>query len=135
MIRRRAGFAGIVFPSLFSVLLFASILAAAVPAFAQSIGGRVVDPQGHVVPGADVFLLVGRAVVTTVRAKSDGTFGPIDAAPGEYLIMASAPGPGRSATGGKARARRASSEARFAPRESLGSRVAGGRAVSASPTA
>ena len=68
------------------------ILLIAHPAAAQSIQGRVVDPQDRPVAIADVLVLQGTAVVTTVRTSTDGRFGPVAIAAGEYEVLVAASG-------------------------------------------
>ncbi len=75
-------------------LLFAALFLLLVPTFAiaQAVGGRVVDPQGRAVASSDVLIMKGTAVVTTTRTASDGRFGPISLAPGDYDVMVAATG-------------------------------------------
>ena len=83
MIRRLNGLAG----RILSVSLLASCARLLNPAdaFAQSVRGRVVDPEARPVPLAEVIVLRGTGVVTTVKTTADGRFGPIAIAPGANL--------------------------------------------------
>jgi outer membrane cobalamin receptor len=74
--------------------VFAFLLTLSIPtlAFADSLRGRVIDPQQARVAHAEVVILRGVTVVTTVTTAADGTFGPIALAPGEYDVVVAAPG-------------------------------------------
>ena len=52
----------------------------------------MVDPQDRPVALADVLVLQGTAVVTTVRTSADGRFGPVAIAAGEYEVLVAASG-------------------------------------------
>lgn len=68
------------------------------PAFAQSLRGKVVDPDNRPVAGAKVLILRGDVVSATTSTANDGQFGPVALAAGEYRITAAAPGLGASFT-------------------------------------
>ena len=76
------------------ILVFAlAITAIAVSAFADTLKGRVVDPQSRPIASADVLVqsTSGR-LVTTVRTRPDGTFGPVTLEPGDYVLLVAVPG-------------------------------------------
>src|SRR5947207_2793260 len=75
-----------------SILLLLAIILVPVTALADSLRGRVVDPQQARVAHADVVIMQGTTVVTTVKTAADGTFGPIALAAGEYDVVVAAPG-------------------------------------------
>jgi outer membrane cobalamin receptor len=64
------------------------------PAFAaaETLSGRVVDPDLRPVIGAQIIVSRNGTVVATTRTVADGRFGPLELAPGEYDVSASAPG-------------------------------------------
>ena len=69
--------------------IFALVVLAASPAGAQSLAGRVADPQGAVVVGADVRLSgPALAAPRTTRSAADGTFSFDSVAPGRYSLRA-----------------------------------------------
>jgi hypothetical protein len=72
------------------LLLFAAILLGAVPAAAQSVRGRVVEPgTGQPVPGAVVMLLDAQgARVTATLTDAQGGFAVQAGAPGTYSLRA-----------------------------------------------
>src|SRR5262245_9103089 len=71
----------------FQILLFSTT------ALAQSsVTGRVVDPQGGNVAGAEVTLSAGAQRVNRTRAAADGTFSIAGVAPGSYTLRIEAPG-------------------------------------------
>jgi outer membrane cobalamin receptor len=59
---------------------------------ADTIGGRVLDPAGRPVAGATVIVLRGATVAATSRTRADGAYGPLTLAPGDYQVVAGAPG-------------------------------------------
>jgi iron complex outermembrane receptor protein len=68
------------------------LLAAAASAQTPSLSGRVVDPQGGVVAGADVTLTVPGAPERRTRSSADGAF-RFDGVPaGRYTVLVVAPG-------------------------------------------
>jgi outer membrane cobalamin receptor len=73
--------------------LFCSLLCC-VPglAAAETLSGRVLDPDSRPVAGAHVIIARDGAVIATARTVSAGRFGPLVLLPGEYDITASAPG-------------------------------------------
>jgi outer membrane cobalamin receptor len=79
---------------MFRTLCFAAILAivAASPAFADTVRGRVLDPQHRAVPAASILVVSGSAVVATARTSSDGRFGPLTLPAGRYDVIAAATG-------------------------------------------
>lgn len=78
----------------FSNLFFAALAVAmcAAPAFADTVGGRVVDPDNRAVAGATVLIVSGTRVVASIKTTSDGKFGPVTVPAGEYDLLVSAPG-------------------------------------------
>jgi outer membrane cobalamin receptor len=91
---RIPGRSGLFLPSLFrvtiGVLLTLAITSTA--AEAQSLAGRVLDPDAKPVAGAEVLIVRGNQVVATAKTLADGRFGPIALTPGDYEVVASAPG-------------------------------------------
>jgi outer membrane cobalamin receptor len=85
-----SGRSGRVLPLIFHVVIFS--LAVCTAAFADTLRGRVLDPDGRPVAGADVIILRAEVVVTSTKTLADGRFGPVDLPSGEYEILASAPG-------------------------------------------
>jgi outer membrane cobalamin receptor len=77
-------------PSVLAILL----LIAAVPslAHADTVRGRVLDPQHRPVANATVIVRRGQTVIATLRSGADGQFGPLAVSPGTYEITAGAPG-------------------------------------------
>ncbi len=67
-------------------------LATARAADADGLRGRVVDPHQRPVAGADVIVLRGPVVVTSVRTAADGQYGPVTLPAGAYEVVAGAPG-------------------------------------------
>lgn len=61
-------------------------------AFADTIKGRVTDPQSKPVAAARVLITRGTATVATVTTTSDGHFGPIAVPAGSYEVAVAAPG-------------------------------------------
>jgi hypothetical protein len=75
--------------------VFVAILALASNAAAQTsaISGRVADPQGAVVVGAEIVLRGADTPRTlSTRSASDGTFAFEQVPPGRYLLQVEAPG-------------------------------------------
>jgi outer membrane cobalamin receptor len=77
-----------------SILVLITLVLSAGAAFAQTLRGRVVDPQKRPVASADVIIMImrGAAVVATVRTQTDGRFGPVTLDAGSYRVLASAAG-------------------------------------------
>jgi outer membrane cobalamin receptor len=71
---------------------FAALLMSIAAAHADTLRGRVVDPDQRPVADAVVIVRRGPAVVTTVRTGADGRFGPVTLPTGTYEIVAGAPG-------------------------------------------
>ena len=69
-----------------------TLLTTAALAEAQPLAGRVIDPDARPVAGANVLVVRGNQVVAMAKTRADGGFGPLAIAPGEYDIVASAPG-------------------------------------------
>ena len=61
-------------------------------AFAETIRGKVTDPQSKPVAGARVLVTRGTATVVTTTTAADGQFGPIDVPAGDYEISVAAAG-------------------------------------------
>lgn len=73
---------------LFLPLLFISCLSlVAAPAFADTVHGRVLDPQHRPVGGADILVVVGQAIVARVQTDADGRFGPLALPAARYEVM------------------------------------------------
>jgi outer membrane cobalamin receptor len=79
-----------------TVLMF--FLASAAAADAQTLGGRVTDPDGRAVPGASVMVLHGTALATTTTTDGAGRFGPIELPAGDYGVSVAAAGLGAPPT-------------------------------------
>jgi outer membrane cobalamin receptor len=83
---------------LLSRLLFPFVLCVALPltiattAAAEPVRGKVLDPDARPVAGAQVLVLRGPQVIASAQTQADGQFGPITVGPGDYEIVASAPG-------------------------------------------
>jgi outer membrane cobalamin receptor len=75
-----------------TALLF--LLSAFVPAVAaaDTLHGRVIDPDARPVAAADVIVARGGHVIVRVKSAADGRFGPIVLPDGQYDVTASAPG-------------------------------------------
>ncbi len=71
-----------------SVLSLLSLAAA----HADTLRGRVLDPDQRPVADAVVIVMRGAAVIVTVRSAADGAFGPVTLPPGAYEVTAGAPG-------------------------------------------
>ncbi len=69
----------------FSSALFVSA------AYASGISGRVLDPTGAVVPGAQITVTSAR-ITRAVTTTADGTFRVTDLPPGSYVVTVSKPG-------------------------------------------
>ena len=67
-------------------------LALAAPALADTIKGRIVDPDDRPVPGATLLVVSGTRVVASAKTSSDGRYGPLTLPAGEYDVLVSAPG-------------------------------------------
>lgn len=77
------------------ILALAQVLVVCATAAAQSssIAGRVVDPQGGSVAGAEISLLAaGTQRVRNVRSAADGSFSIDGVPPGQYTLLVRAPG-------------------------------------------
>jgi outer membrane cobalamin receptor len=75
--------------SFFAILV---TLAVAASAFAQTLAGHVVDPDGRPVANAEVLVLHGGTIVTTTHTSNDGRFGPLELAPAPYDLLVVVPG-------------------------------------------
>lgn len=67
-------------------------LALAAPALADTVKGRIVDPDNRPVSGATVLIVSGTRVVASAKTTSDGQFGPLAVPAGDYDVLVSAPG-------------------------------------------
>ena len=92
MTRHRSGCRRMPVFTLLTVLVFS--LASAAATAAQTLGGRVSDPDGRAVPGASVMVLHGTALAATTTTGGDGRFGPIDLPAGDYDVSVAAAGLG-----------------------------------------
>lgn len=90
MPRRYAGSAGSFLLALF--ISFCVLILSPRPAHADTVRGRVRDPQDRPVANAEVIILRGQTVVATSRSGADGSFGPLTLAPGTYDVVVAAPG-------------------------------------------
>jgi outer membrane cobalamin receptor len=61
-------------------------------AFAQTISGRVLDPDSRAVAGADIIISRNGVVIVSSKTMTDGRYGPIELPPGEYDVSAAASG-------------------------------------------
>ena len=61
-------------------------------AFAETIRGKVTDPQSKPVAGARVLVTRGSTTIVTTTTAADGQFGPISVPAGDYEITVAAPG-------------------------------------------
>jgi outer membrane cobalamin receptor len=73
---------------------FLLLLAISTPALAQSVRGKVLDPDKRPVADADVLIMRGDAVAATASTTNDGQFGPVELPAGDYTVTAAAPGLG-----------------------------------------
>ncbi len=73
-------------------VIVCATLAVPAPAWAQGVTGRVTDPQGAVIVGADVTLASPAQAPRTIRTRADGTFVFDGAAPGSYTLRVESPG-------------------------------------------
>lgn len=83
---------GLTVRTLLTIAVVSLVLFTAAPALAQSLSGRVIDPQQRPVASAEVIVLRGSAVVSSVRTDVDGRFGPIAVPAGDYDVIVSARG-------------------------------------------
>ena len=90
MIRRACGRPGCILR--FSLQLIVCSMLLCGSAFADTLRGRVVDPDKRPVAGVDVIILRGDAIVATVKTAADGRYGPITLPPGAYEILVATPG-------------------------------------------
>jgi outer membrane receptor protein involved in Fe transport len=92
MTRRRSGYSCRLLP--FAILLTFAIpsLAICAAASAQTLRGRVLDPDARPVGGADVLVLHGESVIVHTKTSSDGRFSASPPASGNYDVLATAPG-------------------------------------------
>lgn len=72
--------------TLFSTLAILVVLTVAAAA-ADTLQGRVTDPAGQPVAGAEVLLLRGQTIVASARTTADGHYGPLSPGPGEFDIV------------------------------------------------
>ena len=89
MIRRSPGRSGRIFLSLLA-FTFLSLLATA--ASAQTLQGRVTDPDSRPVANADVLVVRAGEIVAALKSQTDGRFGPVALGAGEYELRVSTPG-------------------------------------------
>ncbi|HXX24310.1 MAG TPA: TonB-dependent receptor plug domain-containing protein, partial [Terriglobia bacterium] len=77
---------------MFLTILVSFSFAIAEAKAAGTIQGKVVDPLGAVVPGADVVLLQNGKAVSSTKSDQEGNFAftPVEA--GQYLVRVTAPG-------------------------------------------
>lgn len=80
------------FVSAVILILILILVLGAAPAYAETLRGRVVDPDARPVALASVLVLRHGAIVVTTKTLADGRFGPLTLAPGDYELLASAPG-------------------------------------------
>ena len=74
MTRRLSGCSCRLFPFTILLTVFASSLAICAAASAQTLRGRVLDPDARPVGGADVIVLHGETVIASMKTTSDGRF-------------------------------------------------------------
>src|SRR5436190_6039282 len=75
-----------------SFVICFSFFVLSVLAEAASLSGRVVDPDGRAVANAEVIVTGAAATPLRARSDNDGKFVFAELAPGQYHVMASAPG-------------------------------------------
>ena len=75
-----------------AVLFSVIVVATAALASAQTVSGRVVDPDARPVAGAQVIVTRQNVVIVTDRTNVEGRFGPLRVTTGDYDVTASAPG-------------------------------------------
>ncbi len=75
-----------------AALAFLILLLSATAAFADSIRGRVTDPQSKPVAGARVLVSRGTAIVATAITAADGRYGPIAVPAGAYDVTVAVSG-------------------------------------------
>jgi len=71
---------------LFTFVAFVSLLSGS-SASADTLRGRLLDPEGRPVPAAELVVLRGQTIVAAVRTGADGRYGPIALASGSYDIV------------------------------------------------
>ncbi|MEY4095953.1 MAG: Outer rane cobalamin translocator, partial [Acidobacteriota bacterium] len=76
----------------FTSFLFLVSSIATTPALAQGLSGRVADPDGRPVAGAEVFVSGATATPLRARTGTDGRYAMTALEPGRYTVVASAPG-------------------------------------------
>ena len=76
----------------FTSFLFLVSSIATTPALAQGLSGRVADPDGRPVAGAEVFVSGATATPLRARTGTDGRYAMTALEPGHYTVVASAPG-------------------------------------------
>jgi outer membrane receptor protein involved in Fe transport len=69
-----------------------ALVAIARPALADTVKGRVLDPQDKPISAARILILRGQTVVATAESGADGRFAPVTLPPGKYDITVSGPG-------------------------------------------
>jgi len=79
------------FPTL-TAFVFLILSVVARPAFADTVRGRVVDPQDRPIVHAGVLILRGQTIVAQVTTDADGRFAPVTLTPGRYDVSVVAPG-------------------------------------------
>lgn len=75
-----------------SFVALAMIVMFARPAFADTVRGRVVDPQDRPIVRANVLILRGQTVVANATTDADGRFAAVTLPPGRYDVSVVAPG-------------------------------------------
>ena len=76
----------------FSILVWVTLCGVPGLASAETLSGRVLDPDSRPVAGAEIIVARDGIVIATTRTVTDGRFGPLVLSPGEYDVTASAPG-------------------------------------------
>jgi outer membrane cobalamin receptor len=81
-------------PSLVSTLILWAAVTFGAPALASAdtVSGRVLDPDGRAVANADVLVVSGPRIVASAKTTREGRFGPIAVPPGEYDVLVGAEG-------------------------------------------